>query len=144
MKRRRVGDDTILGWVSLYRNGSSTTEIAKQYGVNNSTVSRNLRRHIELRDRLDASVTASTKYPKSPFSGNMIEAGFLAGLVEDFHVRSAGRLIELNSSTTHPAMERLFRQIVAPIAHPTLTPSFNPRGYYQNRLSTCMAASNRS
>ena len=66
----------------------------------------------------------------------MVEAGFLAGLVEDFHVRSAGRAIELNSSTTHPAMERLFRQIVAPIAHPTLTPSFNPRGYYQYRLST--------
>ena len=131
-----MSDNTILGWVLLYSNGSSTTEIAKQYGVNNSTISRNLRRYIELRNQLDASVTASTKYPKSPFSGNMVEAGFLAGLVEDFHVRGAGRLIELNSATTHPAMEHLFRQIFAPIAHPTLTPTFNPRGYYQYRLST--------
>ena len=141
----KVGANTVLGWVSLYKHGASTTEIARRYGVSSSTVSRRLRRYVELRDRVDASVTASTKYPKSHFSGNMLEAGFLAGLVEDFHVREEGRLIELNSTTTHPAMGQLFRQIAAPLGHPTLTPSYNPAGIINIACPPiCIAASNRS
>lgn len=106
----KVGANTVLGWVSRYKRGASTTGLARRYGVNSSTVSRRLRRYVELRDRVGASVTASTKYPKSHFSGKLLEAGFLAGLVEDFHVREEGRLIELNSTTTHPAMGQLFRR----------------------------------
>jgi hypothetical protein len=130
-----VGAQAVLEWISLYKNGSSTTRIAQQYGVHSSTVSRNLRRHIALRDRLAASVTASTKYPKIPFSGNEAEGAFLAGLVEDFHVRKDGRLVELRPATTHPAMGRLFHHTFEHYGHPTSTPGYDPRGYYRYYLS---------
>ena len=136
MKHIKVGTKTVLDWISLYKNGSSTTKIAKHYGVHNSTVSRNLRHYVMLRDRLAASIVASAKYPKTPFSGGEAEGAFLAGLVEDFHVRRAGRLIELNSTTTHPALGLLFRQIFTPFGHVTLSPGYNSRGYYQYHMST--------
>ena len=136
MKHVKAETHPVLEWISLCRNGSSTTKIAKQYGVDNSTVSRNLRRYITLRDRLTAVVLVSTKYPKTPFSGNEAEGAFLAGLVEDFHVRRTGRLIELNSTITHPPLELLFRQMVTPFGHVTLSPGYNSRGYYQYHMST--------
>jgi hypothetical protein len=133
-----VGTQAVLEWISLYKSGSSTTKIAKEYGVHNSTVSRNLGRYITLRGRLAALAAASTKYPKTPFTGDKCEGAFLAGLVEDFHVRRAGRLIELNSTTTHPAMGQLFRKIFTRFGHPTLTPGYHPRGYYQYHLAVSL------
>jgi len=138
LKHIKVGTKTVLDWISLYKNGSSTTKIAKHYGVHNSTVSRNLRHYIMLRDRLAASIVASAKYPKTPFTGDKSEGAYLAGLVEDFHVRRAGRLIELNSTTTHPAMGQLFRKIFTRFGHPTLKPGYNPRGYYQYHLAVSL------
>lgn len=133
-----MGSQAVREWISLYTNGSSTTKIAKQYGVHSSTVSRNLGCYITLRDRLAALVTASTKYPKTPFTGDEGEGAFLAGLVEDLNVRIAGRLIELNSTTTHPAMGQLFRKIFTRFGHPTLRPGYNPRGYYQYHLAVSL------
>jgi hypothetical protein len=119
-------------WISLYQNGSSTTKIAGQYQVGASTVGRHLRRHIQLRNRISASIIASTRYTKIPFSGDQCEGAFLAGLVEDFHVRRAGRLVELGTSTTHPAMVQLFREVFSPYGHPTASPSYESRaGYYR-------------
>src|SRR2546425_1981718 len=118
---------------------------SQQYGVHSSTVSRNLGCYIKLRDRLAALVTASTKYPKTPFTGDKGEGAFLAGLVEDFDVRRAGRLIELNSTTTHPAMGQLFRKIFTRFGHPTLRPGYHLRGYYQyTSPCLCIRASSRS
>src|SRR5207253_8427663 len=57
-------------WILLYQNGSSTNKIAGQYHVGASTVGRHLRRRIPLIDRISASIIASTKYPKIPFSGD--------------------------------------------------------------------------
>jgi hypothetical protein len=130
-----VGTRALLEWISFYKNGSSTTRIARRYGVHYSTVSRNLRRYITLRDRLAASITASTKYPKTPFSGDQVEGAFLAGLVEDFHVRKVGRLVEVGLTTTHPAMGGLFRHIFEHYGHPTSRPGYDPRGYYRYYLS---------
>jgi len=98
-------------WISLYQDGSSTTKIAGQYHVGASTVGRHLRRHIQLRDRISASIIASTKFLKESFSGDLCEGAFIAGFVEDCHVRHSGRLKEVSLSTTHPAMGRLFRSL---------------------------------
>ena len=119
-------------WISLYQNGSSTTKIAGQYRVGASTVGRHLRRHIQLRDRISASIVASTKFLKKPFSGDLCEGAFLAGFVEDCHVRQSGRLKEVSLSTTHPAMGRLFRSLFANYGHVTYLPHFEGlHGYYQ-------------
>src|SRR6267143_280204 len=119
-------------WISLYQNGSSTTKIAGQFHVGASTVGRHLRRHIPLRDRISASIIASTRYTKIPFSGDRREGAFLAGLIEDFHVRRAGRLVELGTATTHPAMAQLFHDVFSAYGHPTSSPSYEARnGYYR-------------
>jgi hypothetical protein len=56
--------------------------------------------------------------------------------MEDFHVRRAGRLVELRTSTTHPAMTQLFRDIFSPYGHPTASPSYEAcNRYYRYLLS---------
>src|SRR3989442_10982948 len=82
----------ITEWISLYQDGSSTTKMARQYHVGVSTVGRHLRRHIQLRDRMSAAITAWTRFLKKPFSGDLCGGACLAGFVEDCHVRQSGRL----------------------------------------------------
>jgi hypothetical protein len=123
-------------WISLYHKGSSTTKIAGQYQIGVSTVRRHLRRHIPLRDRITASITASTKFTKRPFSGDLCEGAFLAGFVEDCHIRQTGRLKEVSLSTTHPAMGQFFRSLFANYGHVTSLPHFEGlHGYYQYILT---------
>jgi hypothetical protein len=69
---------------------------------------------------------------KEPFSGDLCEGAFLAGFVEDCHIRQSGRLKEVSLSTTHPAMGRLFRSLFANYGHVTDLPHFEGlHGYYQ-------------
>jgi len=126
----------ILEWMFLYERGSSTTKIAKQFHVGASTVRRHLVEHIALRDRISASITASSRYVKKPFSGDLCEGAFLAGFVEDCHVRQSGRLKEVTLSTTHPAMGRLFHNLFADYGHLKPLPHFEGlHGYYQYIIS---------
>jgi hypothetical protein len=126
----------ILDWVFLYENGSSTTKIAKLYHVGVSTVRRHLVDHTPLRDRISASIAASTKYVKKAFFGDLCEGAFLAGFVEDCHVRRSGRLTEVTLSTTHPAMGRLFDVLFKDYGHLNAIPHFEGlHGYYQYIIS---------
>jgi len=95
----------------MYEDGFSTVAIARKFGVSSSTINRHLNLlGVKLRDRMEACIKASTKYPKFPFSGNALEAAYLCGFIEDCHVRKSGRLIEVTTTTTHPSMEALFRK----------------------------------
>lgn len=99
-------------WVELYQRGFSTVAIARKFGVSPSTVRLHLMRsEIELRDRMEACIRASTKYPKRPFSGDALEGAYLCGFIEDCHLRKSGRLLEVSTTTTHPSMETLFRRL---------------------------------
>jgi len=96
----------------MYEKGFSTVAIARRFGVSPSTVRRHLvLLEIELRERMEASIMASTKYHKRPFSGNGLEGAYLRGFIEDCHVRKSGRLVEVSTTTTHPSMESLFRRL---------------------------------
>src|SRR5713101_488531 len=122
----------IFEWIFLYEKGLSTTQIAKQYQIGASTVWRHLVEHIALRDRISASIIASTKHVKKPFSGDLCEGAFIAGFVEDCHVRQSGRLKEVTLSTTHPTMGRLFHSLFADYGHLNVLPHFEGlHGYYQ-------------
>lgn len=124
-------------WIALYRNGWSTTGIAKKYGVGASTVCRHLQMHISLRDRIEAAIQASTKYVKTPFSGDALEGAYLAGFVEDCHVRKTGRQIEVATTTTHPAMEEVFRSVFQRYGHVTRLAGFEGlHSYYHYYLAT--------
>lgn len=129
-------------WITLYRNGWSTTGIAKKYGVSASTVCRHLHKQISLRDRIEATVLASTRYPKKPFSGDSLDGAYLSGFVEDCHVRKQGRLIEVSTTTTHPAMEELFRNAFQGYGHVTRLAGFEGlHSYYQYYLATYLEPS---
>lgn len=124
-------------WITLYKNGWSTTGIAKKYGVSASTVRRHLQVHISLRDRIEAVVQASTKYIKTRFSGDSLEGAYLAGFVEDCGVRRSGRLVEVSTTTTHPAMEELFRGAFQRYGHVTRLAGFDDlHFYYRYSLTT--------
>ncbi|MBI3023270.1 MAG: hypothetical protein HYY68_06025 [Thaumarchaeota archaeon] len=124
-------------WITLYKNGWSTTGIGKKYGVSPSTVCRHLHTHIPLRGRIEATILASTKYVKTPFSGDSLESAYLAGFVEDCGVRRRGRLIEVSTTTTHPAMEVLFRGVFQRYGHVTRLAGFDDlHFYYRYSLTT--------
>ncbi len=130
-------------WFDLYRRGLSLTKIARLYHVGSSTVRRHLvLGNIPRRDRLTACIEASTKYPKTPFSGDASEEAYLAGFVEDCHVRRQGNQIEVSTTTTHPAMEQLFRGLFQNYSHIRRLAGFDPtHSYYRYMLTTYLDAS---
>jgi len=91
---------------------------------------------------MSASISASTKFMKIPFSGDLSEGAFVAGFVEDCHVRQSGRLKEVSLSTTHPAMRQLFHSLFANYGHVTIFPHFEGlHGYYQYILTVYLDSS---
>jgi hypothetical protein len=73
---------------------------------------------------------------KKSFSGELCEGAFIAGFVEDCHVRQSGRLKEVTLSTTHPTMGRLFHSLFADYGHLNILPHFEGlHGYYQYIIS---------
>ena len=129
-------------WVTLYKEGLSTTTIARRYGVCSNTVRRHLIKTMVLRNRIEAGIQASTKYKKYPFSGNQGAAAYLCGFIEDCHIRKSGRLVEVSTTTTHPAMEQLFRDLFESYGHVTRTAGFdNVHSYYRYHLTTYLEAS---
>jgi len=128
-------------WIHLYQAGMSTTRIAKQYDVGASTVGRHLRRHISLRNRMEACILASTKYDKHPFSGDVLERAYLCGYVEDCHIRKEGRQIEVSTTTTHPDVGALFRSGFERYGHITKLASFDIlHCCYRYQFSTLLEA----
>ncbi len=93
--------------------------------------------HISLRDRIEATILASTKYPKMPFSGDDLEGAYLSGFVEDCYVRKEGRQLEVATTTTHPAMEELFRHVFQRYSHVRRLALFDDiHFYYRYSLTT--------
>jgi hypothetical protein len=124
-------------WVALYQQGLSTTKIGKSYEVSASTVRRHILGKTRLRDRLESCIQASTKYPKTPYTGDELFGAYLRGFIEDCHVRKSGRLIEVATTTTHPAMQELFQSLFQCYGHVTCRPGFEGlHSYYHNHLDT--------
>lgn len=99
-------------WIRMYESSVSMAAIARKFTVSPSTIRRHLvLLEVEVRDGREASIKASTKYAKYPFSGDALEGVYLCGFIEDCHVRKSGRLIEVSTTTTHPSMEVLYRRL---------------------------------
>lgn len=130
-------------WASLYERGLSTVAIARKYGISPATVRRHLIvLQVELRDRMEASIRASTRYPKRPFSGDRLEGAYLSGFIEDCHVRRSGRLIEVSTTTTHPSMEMLFRRSFQHYGHVHRSASFDHLYlFYRFQFATLLESS---
>jgi hypothetical protein len=105
-------------WVNRYKGGESLKQIAKGK-ASPSAVFLHLRaRGIQLRDKLEAQIKATTKHPRLPFSGDRLEKAYLMGIrYGDLHVVRHGRAIRVRVSTTHPAMANLFESLFSPYGH---------------------------
>ncbi|MDA4115100.1 MAG: hypothetical protein OK442_00925 [Thaumarchaeota archaeon] len=130
-------------WVRVYESGSSMEAIARKFGVSSSTVRRHLMMlKVELRDGREASIKASTKYPKYPFSGDALEGAYLCGFIEDCHIRKSGRLIEVSTTTTHPSMEVLYQRLFQNYGNIYRVASFDHLHlYYRFQFATYLESS---
>jgi LAGLIDADG DNA endonuclease family protein len=110
---RKVTDSMVDEWVVRYQKGESLKQIAGNM-VDSVTVFNHLRkRGLRLRDKVEAQIKAVTKHQKQPFSGDYLEMAYLAGLTAgDLGAVRHGRAVRAKLSTTHPAMSRLFRDLL--------------------------------
>jgi len=111
---RKVTEAMVDEWVVRYEKGESLKQIAGG-NVDSVTVFNHLRkRGIQLRDKVEAQIKAVTIHLRTPFSGEYLEAAYLAGLAfGDLGVTRHGRAVRARLSTTHPSMSRLFRDLFA-------------------------------
>ena len=137
-KFRFMGLHRDKDWIRLYEAGSFMTEISAKFGVSPSTVRRHLLASgVHLRDGRQETIRASTKYLKHPFSGDELERAYLCGFIEDCHVRRSGNLVEVGTTTTHPAMEALFRSVFQRYGPIYRLASFDHlHSYYRYQLAT--------
>jgi hypothetical protein len=109
---RKVTEAMVDEWVVRYQKGESLKKIACD-AVDPVTVFNHLRRRgLKLRDRVEAQTAAVSKFEKLAFSGDRHELAYLIGMaIGDFASARHGRAVRVKTSTTHPAMTRLFRSL---------------------------------
>jgi hypothetical protein len=115
---RKVTPELVDGWVKRYEAGESLKQIAAS-NIGPVTVWKHLgERGVQLRDKVEAQIKATTKYERRPFGGDRIERAYLMGLrYGDLHVVRHGRAIRVRVSTTHPAMAELFDSLFSSYRH---------------------------
>ncbi|HUS50138.1 MAG TPA: LAGLIDADG family homing endonuclease [Candidatus Paceibacterota bacterium] len=80
-------------------------DIARQFGVTYQTI-------IYWLKKFDMGIRGPKTYNKNPFSGDILERNYLMGLsIGDFNVKKHHAQILVRTSTTHPAMINLFKQL---------------------------------
>ena len=107
---RKVTEEMVDAWVLRYQKGESLNQIADET-VGPVTVFNQLRRRgLQLRDKVEAQIKAVTIHSKQPFMGDSLEMAYLLGFsLGDLGIAEHGRAVRVKLSTTHPAMENLFR-----------------------------------
>jgi hypothetical protein len=82
---------------------------------------------------------ASMIYPKTPFSGDLVQMACYYGLVEgDVSARANGRQIHVSTGTTHPSMIELFRDEFGKDKHVGLYPNWGEGRPYGWRVDANM------
>ncbi len=105
-------------WVKGYEAGKSLREIAGD-SIDSVTVWNHLRRRgVAMRDKVEAQIEAVTKYDRPPFQGDLRQIAYLEGFAKgDLYVTTHGRGIRAKTSTTHPAMSKLFHDLFGDYGH---------------------------
>lgn len=112
-----------------WRKRLSMAKIGKLLGVDAATICKYMKK-LNIRSRNLSE--ASTRYPKSPFSGNIAEKSYLLGLMGDLHARYHRLQVNVSLTTTHPAMIRLFESCFKKYGRVNRYPIRNPEfNYYE-------------
>src|SRR2546422_2176832 len=109
---RKVSEEMVDQWARRYVAGESLKQIAGDL-VGSVTVFEHLKkRGVQLRDKVEAQITAVTKYQRKPFSGSDEERAYLSGFrTGDLDAVKHGRAVRVRTGTTHPLMAELFEEL---------------------------------
>ena len=112
---RKVTEGMVDEWVRRYEAGESLKQIAGEE-VGAPTVFVHLRkRGLKLRDKVEEVIRLNTIHKKKSFNGDPGPKAYLIGIAKgDYWVTRHGRAIRVRLSTTHPAMAKLFRELLGP------------------------------
>lgn len=100
------------------KQGLSTSQIAQQYGVSQTTIVNRMKEyHIKARPFPEATII----YPKSDFSGDLIEKAYLIGFrLGDLHVEKPnenGQVIAVSCCSTKGEQIQLFKKLFDRYTH---------------------------
>ena len=123
---RKVTEEMVDDWVKWYQAGKSLKEIAGS-AFSPVTVMLHLEeRRIDRRNRVDAQISAVTKYPRYHFSGTREEEAYLVGFARgDLNVSRHGRAIRIKTATTHPLMIEHLKLLFCPYGHALIRPRWS-------------------
>lgn len=109
---KKVTEEMVEDWIKRYNAGESLKQIAGDVS-SPVTVWNHLRRHgIILRDKVEAQISAVSKYERKPFAGDRLTRAYLIGLrYGDLNAVRHGRAVRIRVSTTRPAMAELFESL---------------------------------
>lgn len=105
----------------------STSQVGEKLGLDHATV-------LELMNRFSiprrTTSQAGMKYDKHPFSDDPLEACYLLGFRSgDLHAAMYGLQVRLSTSSTHPAMSKLFTSLFAKYGRVGKSPSLSEGRY---------------
>ena len=105
----------------------SSIKMGKLFNVSSSTIRKWLKKYkISIRNRSEACI----KHPRFPFSGNDFEKEYLIGFCAgDVYVYKEYHTIVVQTTTTHPAMIKLFSNLFSKYGHFGKYPGRNKIGY---------------
>jgi len=120
---KRVTEEMVNDWVKRYQAGESLKRIAG-IAFSPATVMLHLEeRKINRRSRIDAQISAVTKYPRHHFSGTREDEAYLIGFARgDLNVSRHGRAIRIKTATTHPLMIEHLKWLFCPYGHALIRP----------------------
>ncbi len=129
---RKVTETMVDGWVARYQKGESLKQIAGD-DLTPVTVYNHLRkRGVELRDKVEAQISAVRRFEKTSFDGDATEKAYLLGFTRgDLAVSRHGRAIRVKTSSTHPGMIDLVLSLILPHGPARVYPQFSERTGYE-------------
>lgn len=119
-----------------WQEGKSLRIIAREFNTSCSVIWRLMNKHnISRRSRSQAN----TLHPKSPFKGGATEKAYLLGLrVGDIYAKQDYAHIDVNLTTTHPAMLRLFVKLFSKHGKVSMYPHKSGSGIYEFAIYTTL------
>lgn len=105
----------------------SSNQIGSKFGVSHSTILKLMEKYSIPRR---TTPEAGQKYPKRAFSGNQLEAAYMLGFrTGDLHSVRTGYQVGLSTTSTHPAMSRLFEFLFGKYGRVGKSPSLSKGSY---------------
>lgn len=93
----------------------SSRKIADVLKLNDRYVRKLLKKH-GIKTRSLSEIR--TKYPKTSFSGNLVEKSYILGLrTGDIHAKRIHKIIRIQTTTTHPLMVELIKNVFSKYSH---------------------------